>query len=96
MSVIGELAAGIAHEIRNPLTSIKGFIQFLKESYTYDDRSMKYYKIMEEEIDRMNEVIGELLIISKPHQKDFTEERVEGILEDVILLMSTAAQKKGY
>ncbi|AZB44257.1 PAS domain S-box protein [Bacillus sp. FJAT-42376] len=90
MSVVGELAAGVAHEIRNPLTSLKGFVQFLGE----DDHSKhkNHLRVMAEEIDRINEVIDELLLIAKPQGKSFKEEKAAEILEDVILLMEESAK----
>ncbi|CAI9392399.1 MULTISPECIES: ATP-binding protein [unclassified Bacillus (in: firmicutes)] len=66
LKVVGEMAASVAHEIRNPLTTIRGFIQLLKEK---NDAS-GYETILIEEIDRINEVLKELLILSKPEAKE--------------------------
>ncbi|KZE45224.1 ATP-binding protein [Rossellomorea marisflavi] len=60
--VIGELAASIAHEIRNPLTTVRGFIQLSKEV----QKENGYEDIVLEEIDRINEVLKELLLLAKP------------------------------
>ncbi|CAM5437632.1 Sensor histidine kinase RcsC [Streptomyces afghaniensis] len=65
LKVVGEMAASVAHEIRNPLTTIRGFIQLLKEK---NDAS-GYETILLDEIDRINEVLKELLILSKPEAK---------------------------
>jgi signal transduction histidine kinase len=64
--VIGELAASIAHEIRNPLTTVRGFIQLMKER----NAESPYESIMLEEIDRVNEVLKELLLLAKPEAND--------------------------
>ncbi len=64
LSTIGELAASIAHEIRNPMTTLKGFVQLLKISATAD--TMKYLSVIDEEIDRMESILSEMLILSKP------------------------------
>ncbi|XXM73087.1 ATP-binding protein [Lysinibacillus sphaericus] len=64
--VIGELAASIAHEIRNPLTTVRGFIQLMKEK----NAESPYESIMLEEIDRVNEVLKELLLLAKPEAND--------------------------
>ncbi|MER2059974.1 MAG: ATP-binding protein, partial [Niallia sp.] len=66
LKVVGEMAASVAHEIRNPLTTIRGFIQLLKEK---NDAS-GYESILLDEIDRINEVLKELLILSKPEAKE--------------------------
>lgn len=65
MKVIGEMAASIAHEIRNPLTTIRGFIQLMLEK----NSDSQYEKILLEEIDRINQVLKELLLLAKPEAK---------------------------
>ena len=66
LSVVGELAAGIAHEIRNPLTSLKGFIQLMHET---DEVTKEYLEIMSKEIDRINQIVSELLVLAKPQSR---------------------------
>jgi len=65
LKVVGEMAASVAHEIRNPLTTIRGFIQLLKEK---SDKT-GFEDILLEEIDRINHVLKELLILGKPEAK---------------------------
>lgn len=74
LNVVGELAAGIAHEIRNPLTSLKGFTQLLENRHSTES---DYVKIMISEIDRINMIVGELLLLSKPSSYDFTKVHLE-------------------
>ncbi|WP_282155320.1 ATP-binding protein [Cytobacillus gottheilii] len=66
LKVIGEMAASVAHEIRNPLTTIRGFIQLIKEN----NSDSNYENILLDEIDRINEVLKELLILSKPEARE--------------------------
>ncbi|MFP7300336.1 ATP-binding protein [Neobacillus niacini] len=65
LAVVGELAAGVAHEIRNPLTSIKGFLQLAEQNREYDHQ---YVQIMLSEISRMESIVSEYLSLAKPNQ----------------------------
>jgi signal transduction histidine kinase len=67
LSVIGQLAAGIAHEIRNPLTSIKGFAQIIRERVDQPDVK-EYLSIMLDELERMNQIVNEFMVLAKPHE----------------------------
>ena len=88
MSIAGQLSAGIAHEIRNPLTSLKGFLQLLQAGVTHKE---EYYKIMIDEIEKMEAISSELLFISKPLTDNKKQEDVEGMIEDVIVLLRPQA-----
>lgn len=67
LAAVGQLAAGIAHEIRNPLTGISGSIELLSQnSQSADDRKLS--KIILKEIDRLNRLISEFLDFAKPEQ----------------------------
>ncbi|MCA1065545.1 ATP-binding protein [Rossellomorea sp. AcN35-11] len=92
LSVVGELAAGIAHEIRNPLTSIKGFIQLLEENEHVPDR---YLSVMSSEMDRINQIVGELLILSKPQMRQFQLFDISEVLHYVTKVMGHEAIMKG-
>ncbi|PRX76728.1 PAS domain S-box-containing protein [Bacillus sp. V-88] len=92
LSVVGELAAGIAHEIRNPLTSIKGFIQLLEENEHVSDH---YLKVMSSEMDRINQIVGELLILSKPQMREFQSFDMSEVLRYVVKVMGHEALLKG-
>lgn len=87
LSVVGELAAGIAHEIRNPLTSIKGFIQLQKETKQASD----FTDIILSELDRINQIVSELLVFSKPQSKILKKFKVKELVDYVIKLTSHEA-----
>jgi two-component system, sporulation sensor kinase D len=65
LKLVGLIAASTAHEIRNPLTGIKGFITLLSEKYK-EDRDKYYFSLIQTEVDRINNIVGELLIVGKP------------------------------
>lgn len=91
LSVVGELAAGIAHEIRNPLTSIKGLTQLMHES---GNVSEEYAKVMVSEIDRINQIAGGLLALSKPQSREITTILMNEILQYAIKIMQPEALLK--
>lgn len=88
LSVVGELAAGIAHEIRNPLTSLKGFTQLLDHEFSTESG---YVDIMISEIERINTIVGELLMLAKPTEEEFRQVCLKDLLENVQMLMSAQA-----
>lgn len=87
LSIIGQLAAGIAHEIRNPLTSLRGFIQLMKEA----DSGFSFYNIMISELDRINFIASELLLLAKPQAVNYKETEITLLVEDVIRLLDAQA-----
>lgn len=91
LNMAGQLAASIAHEIRNPLTSIKGFIKLAKEgSLDYE-----HYSIIEEEMDRIETISSELLVLGKPLSVEIQTCDAGKLLSDVcILLQSQAVMKR--
>lgn len=84
LTLAGELAAGIAHEIRNPLTAIKGFIQLLKERLP-----SSYYDIILAEIGRIELITGELLMLSKPQVVEFRPTHIPVVLDHVATLLES-------
>ena len=88
LKVSGEIAAGVAHEIRNPLTVISGFIQMMNQG---NGENKQYLDIITAEIERMNGIISEFLFLSKPHVSNIKLHDIHSILGDVILLMQTEA-----
>ncbi|MEH7331912.1 ATP-binding protein [Neobacillus drentensis] len=85
LALLGQMAAGIAHEIRNPLTSIKGFIQLFKANQQQDE----YFDIVLAELERINSIVGEFLFLAKPTAAVFIEKDVTVLIKDVITLMNT-------
>lgn len=88
LTIAGQLAAGIAHEIRNPLTSLKGFLQLIKKGPDY---KTEYLDIMEAELDRIEVIVNELLLLAKPTDRKFEEKDVKSMLQNVITLLETQA-----
>lgn len=85
LALLGQMAAGIAHEIRNPLTSIKGFVQLFKSNSQKDE----YFDIVLSELDRINGIVGEFLVLAKPTADIFEKQDLTKLINEVILLSST-------
>ncbi|MEW9669958.1 PAS domain S-box protein [Ammoniphilus sp. 3BR4] len=88
LSVAGQLAAGIAHEIRNPITAIKGFVQLMKSGV---GNKTEYFDIMSSEIERIEQILSELLMLAKPQISKFERKEIKGLLAQVITLLDTQA-----
>ncbi len=88
LSVVGQLAAGVAHEIRNPLTSLKGFVQLMKSRTT---EHHDYYEIMLTELERINYIVSEFMVIAKPKVVQFEHKDITDILLNVISLLGSQA-----
>ena len=91
LSIAGELAASIAHEIRNPVTTIKGFLQLLQSGSV----KKKYFDVMESEIDRIELILSELLMLARPQLIDFKLENISMLLKDVVTLLVPQANMNG-
>lgn len=91
LSVIGELSAGIVHEIRNPLTSIKGFLQLLKSETVVNK---DYINIITSEVDRIEEIANELLYFTKPQGEHFSTQDLVTITKEALFLFETEAFKR--
>ncbi|MFE4512258.1 sporulation two-component system sensor histidine kinase KinE, partial [Bacillus subtilis] len=89
LHVVGELAAGIAHEIRNPMTALKGFIQLLKGSVEGD--YALYFNVITSELKRIESIITEFLILAKPQAIMYEEKHVTQIMRDTIDLLNAQA-----
>ncbi|MBY0121205.1 EAL domain-containing protein [Bacillus sp. S/N-304-OC-R1] len=87
LSVAGHLAAGIAHEIRNPLTSIKGFLQMLQQEFNKSN----YIDIALSEINNIEKIIKEFLTLAKPQASQTLETDIMALLQKVITLINTQA-----
>ncbi|MBW5446990.1 GHKL domain-containing protein [Cohnella sp. CFH 77786] len=94
LAMLGKIAAAIAHEIRNPLTSIRGFIQLLTP-FLKEIGKQEYARIILSEIDRANDIIYEFLNSSKPSAPMKQTVLVGLLLKEMILLSESEAHMKG-
>jgi two-component system, sporulation sensor kinase E len=88
LSLVGQLAAGVAHEIRNPLTTLRGFVQLQQKK---GDNAPFYLDIMLSELDRINFIVSEFLVLAKPQINKFQPVDVSELLQELLLLLDTQA-----
>ncbi len=88
LAALGKLTAGIAHEIRNPLTSIKVLIHSLAEKIADTETKEKDIKVIEDEIERVNQIIDRFLDFARPKEPEFSLVDINQILEETINLVS--------
>ena len=84
LAAVGQLAASIAHEIRNPLASISGSVELLEASSSTSDDERALMRIVLREVDRLNKLISEFLEYSRPRQLHLVESDVEALVREVV------------
>ena len=95
MAALGEVAAGVAHEIRNPLTSIRGFIQLIQENTEPHDKNHEYAAIANFEVDRLNKIVEELLYYARPSEPLKIHQDINKMLDSVLTLLHFKFEKQG-
>ncbi len=92
LAAIAELAAGAAHEIRNPLTAIRGFIQLVQARGR--EEQGEYYQIILNEIDRIDAIIHDLLLLARPSRMNRVPTDVPAIVDEVLMLNQTELERQ--
>ena len=90
LSIIGQLAAGVAHEIRNPLTSLKGFSKLLKSTLDKEKQD-NYLSIIMNELDRIDMIVNEFMSLAKPQAIQFERKGLHSILDSTINILHPQA-----
>jgi len=94
LAALGTLTAGLAHEIRNPLVTIKTFTQLLPERFDDIEFRDHFLKITSGEVDRICSLVNELLEFARPSEPNFHEDDIKDVAEKIILLIDNEARKK--
>ncbi|WP_045576578.1 two-component system sensor histidine kinase AtoS [Desulfosporosinus sp. I2] len=94
LAAVGELAAGVAHEIRNPLTAISGSVQILVDELPKDHSSRVFGDVVLKEVDRLNVVIEDLLYFAKPSKNNVSCVHPNELLADTLSLLSPSLKKE--
>ncbi|AIQ77140.1 two-component sensor histidine kinase [Paenibacillus odorifer] len=92
LKMVGQLTAAVAHEIRNPVTVVRGFLQFFDEDPSFDDPMKRKFKLMIDELNTVEQIISQFLTLSKPNGEQKLEKvDVKDVLESVTGLLHSYA-----
>lgn len=96
LNLVGEMAASIAHEIRNPMTTVRGYLQLLKGDPEYVNEG-EYFELMIEELDRANAIISEFLSLAEDKSVELELRNLNTVLSNIYPLLQSNArlQDKG-
>ena len=95
LAAAGQFATGMAHEIKNPLSAIKTFAQYLPEKYADPAFRQKFFRIVQSEIDRINTIVKELSDFAKPAPLQLQPVKVAELVKDTLTLLSDQCLKQG-
>lgn len=93
LSLVGQMAASITHEIRNPMAVIRGFVQLLNERSPSEQRS--YFRIVMEELDRANAIINDFLSLAQNRIVEKETSSLQSVLKDMMPLIWADANMRG-
>ena len=97
LKLLNELSAGVAHEIRNPLAGIKGFLQLLENNYRKEimtEKNLFYIQSILEEVDRINSITKDFLLLNKNMETTKTKININQLIESVLSLMEPLSLQK--
>jgi two-component system, NtrC family, sensor histidine kinase PilS len=96
LAAVGEMAAGIAHEIRNPLASMSGSIQVLRQELTLNDEQAQLMDIVVRESERLNETIKSFLAYARPQRFALARLDIRRVVQDAALLLRNSAEVREH
>lgn len=95
LASLGEMAAGLAHEIKNPLGSIKGSAEVLGDDFPPGSRKHEMMRVLVKETDRLNRVVEDFLTFARPRPIERRPARIKAIVEDVLSQIESTAAARG-
>ncbi|MBD3226132.1 MAG: sensor histidine kinase [Caldithrix sp.] len=93
LATIGELTASLAHEVRNPLGSIRGAVEIIRDAVPRDVKKMEFFDILINDTQRLNEVVENYLSFAKHKPKQLVDFSVQETINNIILMLGARARK---
>jgi two-component system sensor histidine kinase HydH len=95
LAALGQIAAGLAHEIRNPLAGIKGALDIIVSKVSRGTPEAEFAAIASTEVERLNELVQEFLSYARPHAPELRPARLHDVVEHVVLLLRPEMERAG-
>ena len=95
LSALGELSAAMAHEIRNPLGSIKGGIDIIEDDFDKNSKKYEFFQIIKKEISRLDTKISEFLNYARPSPPQMSKSRINDVITSIVRLVEKRAEQQG-
>jgi two-component system sensor histidine kinase HydH len=95
LAALGRLAAGVAHEIRNPLGAIRGLVQYFQATWKEDSEQRGYLDVIIREVDRLNRVVSDLVEFARPRELQREPHDLAEIVRHTVALMQSDVRAKG-
>lgn len=93
LNLVGQMAGGLGHEIRNPMTTVHGFLQLLSKKPEYQ-QDKEYFEIMLSELERANTIISEFLVLSKKEVKPRVKSNLTSVVRKLAPLIEATALRQ--
>jgi two-component system, NtrC family, sensor histidine kinase HydH len=93
LSALGEIAAGLAHEIRNPLAGIKGALEIVQSRVNAGTPEAEFSGIAATEVGRLDSLVAEFLTYARPREPEFREGRLDDVIDHVLALLKPEAER---
>ena len=95
LSIVGELTASLAHEVRNPLGAIRGTVEILRDEFGDKLKETDFFRILIEETERLNSVVDNYLSFARKKDQEESQYNIREVVQNSTLLLSSKARKSG-
>lgn len=94
LAIIGELTASLAHELRNPLGTIRGTVEILQDELPAESRQSEFFQILIQETERMSAVVENYLSFARQQKSSSTRYQIQQVVQNTVLILGSRARKE--